>query len=116
MIKTKELLSQWRAQLSIGQCASTIKAKNCPGGLLGRIKRTKGQVIVFDITTYTNQVKIQTSLCKELPQWADLIKSQPTIMDGFAWTRQDYIYLYYSYFHMVVEKLRRIVESEISNE
>jgi hypothetical protein len=107
--KIKELLKQWTACISTGQHMSLMKANDLDGGLDGRIRRVTGQPVIFDIKTYENQTHIQNSLCAELPQWSDLIRSQPAIMDGWHWTRGDFIHLYFEHFRVVVEKLTRIV-------
>ncbi len=107
--KILELLEQWSNTIKDGECASISKAETSDGGINGRIKRTKGQPIIFDSKTYDNQKSIQNSLCQELPQWGDLIRSQPELMDGYAWTRKDFIELYFEHFSLVIEKLTKIV-------
>jgi hypothetical protein len=102
------LLREWVCLITRGETISKEKADKSLGGLLGRIKRTKGQPVVFDFETHNEQLKIQDELCSELPAWADVIRSQPEIMDGHPWTRGDFIELYYSHFRLVVEKLQKI--------
>lgn len=106
------LLYQWMGVTSKGKIASQKKAEKSIGGLCGRIKRTVGQPVIFDIETYDRQKSIQDMLCKELPQWADLIRSQPAIMDGYSWTRNDFIDLYFEHFDLIIEKLQRIIEKK----
>lgn len=103
------LLYQWKEVINKGKIVSKEKAEKSAGGLLGRIKRTIGQPVVFDILTYDRQRNIQSLLCKELPQWADLIRSQPEIMDGYSWTRNDFIDLYFEHFNLIIGKLQRII-------
>lgn len=103
------LLYKWSDIIIKGKLISKEKAQRTINGLAGRIKRTTGQPIVFDIETHNQQQIIQNSLCLELPQWADLIRSQPAIMDGYSWTRNDFIDLYFEYFSLIIEKLRRII-------
>ena len=107
--KVRKLLEQWSDAIKDGECASISKATTNEGGINGRIKRTTGQPIIFDEHMYDNQKNIQNSLCKELPQWGDLIRSIPELMDGYAWTRKDFIELYFEHFRLVVEKLTKIV-------
>lgn len=108
--KVQKLLKQWTALIENGECISKTKAEKNTDGLMGRIKRTTGQPIIFDLETHENQKEIQNSLCQELPQWSDLIRSQPEIMDGYSWTRSDFIELYFGHFKLVVEKLKRIID------
>lgn len=108
-VKIKILLEQWTDLINIGEQISKEKASKNADGLSGRIRRTTGKPVVFDSETHEDQRAIQNLLCKELPQWADLIHSQPAIMDGYAWTRNDFIDLYFEYFRFVVSKLQRIM-------
>lgn len=111
--KIEKLLRQWTVLLDTGEPISKDKAEEIPGGLGGRIKRTTGQPIIFDIQTYNNQVSIQTSLCQELPQWSNIIRSKPEeIMDGYPWTRNDFIELYFNHFRLVIEKLWKIIDKQ----
>ncbi len=109
-IKVRELLKQWTTLINMGEQASKTKAEKSPDGLLGRIKRTTGQPVIFDFETYDDQRIIQNSLCMELPQWSNVIRSKPEVMDGYQWTRSDFIELYFGHFRLVVEKLRRIID------
>ncbi len=102
------LLREWTCLISKGEEISKEKAGKSKGGLFGRIKRTRGLPVIFDCGTHTTQLKIQEELCGELPAWADVIRSQPEIMDGHPWTRGDFIELYYSHFRLVIEKLQKI--------
>lgn len=106
----RALLKRWSILLEIGEQASKTKAAKGGDGLITRIKRTTGQPVIFDLDTYEDQKKIQNSLCIELPQWSDIIHSKPEIMDGYAWTRGDFIELYYEHFRLVVDKLKRIID------
>ena len=108
--KIKTLLNKWVELIDTSKQISIKKASNAQGGLLGRIKRTTGKPVIFDSKTYDEQKTIQKSLCEELPKWADIITSQPQIMDGYPWIRKDFIELYFSHFDLVVEKLQRIVD------
>ncbi|KKN91110.1 hypothetical protein LCGC14_0219750 [marine sediment metagenome] len=105
-----KLLKKWDATIDIGEQVSKMKAQKNVGGLMGRIQRTVGRPVIFDTQTLDDQKIIQNSLCKELPQWSDVIRSQPEIMDGFKWTRGDFIELYFGHFRMVVEKIRKIID------
>lgn len=109
-VKVQALLKQWEIILEIGEQAAKTTAEKSTNGLLGRIKRTTGQPVVFDLTSYEKQKIIQNDLCKELPRWADVIRSKPEIMDGYSWTRKDFIELYFDHFQLVIEKLKRVVE------
>ncbi len=109
--KVSKLLYRWHTVIDAGEKISKKKAERIiDGGLTGRIKRTTGQPVVFDIETYEYQKSIQNDLCKELPQWSDLIHSKPEIMNGYPWIRRDFIELYFGHFRLVVEKLKRIVD------
>lgn len=110
--KIEKLLQQWSMIIDTGEQTSKTKAEALIDGLNGRIKRTTGQPVVFDCETHEGQTKVQDSLCKELPQWSDLIRSQPDIMDGYSWTRSDFIQLYFEHFRLVVEKLKRIIDQK----
>lgn len=108
--RVRELLTKWAISLSNGRKKSIEKAEQNIGGLLGPIKRTKGSPIIFDFESFENQRVIKKQLSEELPEWSSLIASEPAIMDGHAWSRQDFIDLYYSHYDMILEKLQRIVE------
>ncbi len=107
--KVYRLMSEWSMILEVGAEASIQKADKQPGGLSGRINRTTGHPVVFDSGTYQQQLAIQKQLCAELPRWADLIQSQPAIMDGHQWNRKDFIELYYSHYRLVIDKLREVM-------
>jgi len=102
------LLREWKCLVATGEEVSKKNAGKSKGGLFGRIKRTRGHPVVFDFNTHSTQLQIQEELCNELPAWADVIRSQPEIMDGHPWTRGDFIELYYSHFRLVIEKLQKI--------
>lgn len=108
----KELLLEWAELIVDSKKACRRKAKQTAGGLHRRIKRTFGKHVVFDFKTYEEQQKIQKALCVELPEWSDLICSEPEIMNGYSWTSKDFIDLYHSHFNVVVEKLGRILLRE----
>lgn len=110
--KIQKLLKQWSVLIDHGEYMSRIKAEKNTDGLMGRIKRTKGPPIVFDLETHEHQKEIQKSIRKELPQWSDIIFSEPEIMHGYSWTRNDFIELYFEHFRMVVEKLQRIIDKQ----
>ncbi len=105
----QELLAQWVELIVVGERVSIEKASKNNEGLNGRIRRTTGKSVIFDFESYDEQVRIQNLLCKELPQWADVIRSQPEIMDGYSWTRRDFIELYFGHFRLVIEKLKKII-------
>lgn len=109
-----KLLDLWTNILNKGESVSKEKASRNCGGLEGRIRRTTGKPVIFDSVTIEKQGVIQNSLCKELPKWADIIRSQPEIMDGYAWTRKDFIELYFRHFHIVIEKLHKITRRSVS--
>lgn len=108
-VKIQALLKRWTDLVDTGEQASKKKASKNGNGLLGRIRRTTGKPVIFDFETHEDQQTIQNSLCQELPQWADLIRSQPEIMDGYPWIRGDFIELYFGHFRLVIEKLQRII-------
>lgn len=108
-VVVKELLVEWAELIVDSKKACLKKANRTAGGLYRRIKRTSGKPVVFDFKTYEEQQKIQKALCVELPEWSDLIRSEPEIMDGYSWTIRDFIDLYHSHFTVVVEKLDRIL-------
>ena len=107
--KVQKLLNKWITIIEVGELASTMNAAKMRGGLDGRLKRTTGSPVVFDEISYVEQRTVQNQLCKELPQWSNVIRSNPEIMDGYSWTRNDFISLYYNHFRLVVEKIRQIV-------
>jgi hypothetical protein len=105
-VKIQELLEQWTELNNTGERIAKEKiGKNSPGQ---RIKRTTGAPVVFDFKTHKTQQTIQNLLCQELPQFADLIRSTPEIMDGYPWIRSDFVELYFSHYRVVVEKLKRL--------
>lgn len=108
--KVQTLIRKWSGLIDVNEAISKEKADQNTDGLRGRIKRTIGTPIVFDLKTHKDQQKIQNALCQELPQWNSLINSQPEIMDGHAWLRGDFIELYAEHFRIVVEKLKRITD------
>lgn len=105
----KKLLLEWEELIVDSKKACLKKANQTVGGSYRRIKRTSGKPVVFDFKTYKEQQKIQQTLCSELPEWSDLIRSEPEIMNGYSWTTKDFIDLYHSHFTVVVEKLGRII-------
>lgn len=107
-VKVQQLLDRWDTLLEMGERASKEKASKNKGGIEGRIARTTGTPVIFDFETFGDQNSLQALLCQEIPQFADLIHSKPEIMDGHAWTRGDFIELYFGHFRLVVEKLRRL--------
>lgn len=112
--KVHQLLIEWSMLIETGSKTSIQKASEHPGGLSGRINRTTGNPVIFDSDIYKQQLIIQKQLCIELPRWADLICSQPAIMNGHKWNRKDFIELYYSHYLLVVEKIEHIV-NDIAN-
>lgn len=109
-VSVMQLLDQWYHLLNTGEKASKRKAMQNTGGLIGRIQRTTGSPVIFDSDTCEKQRKIQSDLCKELPKFADLIRGEPEIMDGYAWTRKDFIELYFEHYRIVIEKLKRLIK------
>ena len=112
VVVVKELLAEWTELIVASRKACLKKASKTPDGLRRRIKRTSGKPVVFDFTTYEQQKRIQDALCVELPEWSDLIRSEPEIMNGYSWTSGDFIDLYHSHFTVVVEKLGRVLLQE----
>lgn len=106
----RTLLERWITSIDAGEKISKNNAKKLPDGLLGKIKRATGQPVIFDLKTHEQQRELQKEIRQECPQFADLILSQPEIMDGFHWTRRDFIELYFSHYRLVVEKLYRIID------
>lgn len=113
-INVRQLLDCWSELLKSGEKIAKEKANKNQNGLDGRIKRTTGAPVIFDSNTFKNQSDIQFLLCRKIPQFANLINSQPEIMDGHPWIRGDFIELYFSYFRLVVEKLRRLISQTTS--
>jgi len=109
--KIKLLLRRWTSLLDDAELIWMEKAEDC-GGLSGRIKRTHGEHIVFDVHTNDEQIRIQNDLSSELPELSHIIKSDPSLMNGFQWQRADYIYLYFEHFRLVVEKISQILNIE----
>jgi len=109
-IKVQTLLQQWIGLIDVSEHKSKMKARQSVTGLDGRIRRTIGKPVIFDFDTYQDQQKIQNSLCQELPHLANIVRSQPEIMDGYQWTRRDFIELYAEHFRLVVGKLQKIID------
>jgi hypothetical protein len=107
--KVLGLLDQWDQLIEAGELASKLKAGKVKDGLNGRIHRTTGMPVVFDFETYNDQKNLQNELCQELPQFANLIRSIPEIMDGYAWARRDFIELYFSHYQLVIQKIRKLI-------
>ena len=108
--KIIQLLNQWETTLYHGELASLENASKIKDGLKGRIKKTTGPPVIFDFDSYDRQGIIQRELCREWPGLTEVILSVPDIMNGYAWTRSDFIELYFSYYRLVIQKLRRIIE------
>lgn len=108
--RINHLLDIWSKLLIVGEELAQDKVTKSNGSLDGRIKRTTGQPVIFDFETYKKQTRIQAELSTELPLLTDLINSQPAIMDGFSWTKRDFIELYFYHYNMVVQKLKDKVE------
>ena len=106
--KVQRMLEDWSLLLEAGEHLAKQKVKKTQDGLEGRITRTTGTPVIFDFGTYNYQKDIQKELCEEIPQFANLIRSVPEIMDGYAWTRGCFIELYFEHFRLVVDKLRRL--------
>ena len=114
--KVYGLMTKWSIIIEIGSEVSIQKATGQPGGISGRISRTTGYPVVFDSKSHKQQLDIQKQLCVELPRWADLIQSQPAIMDGHQWNRKDFIELYYAHYRLVLDKLRQVMNRIASTE
>jgi len=102
-----KLIDLWRDIIDISEKTSKEKADKMVGGLMGRLKRTKGSPVVFDVDTFQAHKEIRKKLCRVMPEYAVMISAEPEIMDGYRWTRKDFIELYHEHFRMVVEKLKR---------
>ena len=109
-IHIRKLLDQWTILLQNGEKMCKKKIEKRPGGLNSRIKRTTGKPIIFDANTYEAQQKIQKTLCMELPHLSHIIRSNPEIMNGYAWLCKDFIELYFLHFRLVVAKIRKAVD------
>lgn len=107
--KIRRLLNRWTTIIEVGELSSRVKASNLDGGVDGRIRRTHGSSVIFDAIHHADQRAVQDDLCKELPGFSDVIRSEPELMDGHAWIRRDFIFLYFSHFKLVVEKIRRFI-------
>lgn len=108
----QNLLREWEICIRQGKLRSRQKAhQQKPDGLSGRLKRTVGKPVIFDFEAYSKQKEIQNSLCKEVPELESLIRSEPEIMDGYSWTREDFIDLYFRHFEIVIERIRRNSEN-----
>jgi len=109
--KVETILSDWIIAIESGRSGSLHKIKRLPDGSHGRIKRTSGNPIVFDAKYHKNMGILRSQLCAELPHLADVIRSDPDLFNGFAWTRGDYVELYFSHYEMVIAKIRRALPS-----
>lgn len=112
--KIMELLNEWEELLVYNKDIWIDKVSAMADGLDGRLKRTNGHPVVFDADNCERQQRFQGLLSQELPELMVIIHSVPDLMDGFAWTRGDYIDLYFEYYQMVIEKLRRHVQKNQS--
>lgn len=109
-LDVQQLLDQWEVLLDVGKKIAIEKANINKDGLQGRITRTTGVPVVFDFGTYQVQNRLQICLCRKTPQFTNLICSQPELMTGYAWIREDFIDLYFEHYCIVVEKLRRLTK------
>ena len=107
------LVQQWEDLIIVGETISKHKAGHQPGGLRGRIKRTKGDPVIFDADSFLRQKVIQKDLCTAMPGKAPLIRSKPELMDGYAWIKIDFIELYFEHYRIVTEKIRAIVNGHM---
>lgn len=105
--KVRQLIDEWDKLLENGEKTAKVKASKNRDGLEGRITRTTGMPVIFDSDTFDRQNNLMAKLCLELPQFRNLIASQPEIMDGHAWIRDDFIGLYFEHFRIVISKLRQ---------
>jgi len=105
--KVQTILDNWETAIELGQAEALGKIKKLPDGLQGRIKRTNGNPIVFALKYHKNMIILRNQLCDELPSLADIIRSDPDLLDGFAWAKGDYVELYFSHYKMIVAKIRR---------
>jgi len=104
--RIKKLLKQWEQLLESGEKIIKKKlSKISDGGLNGRIRRVSGAPVVFDDKINSRQKEIQEKLLVHLPHLAELITSEPAIMDGYSWKRRDFVDLYFSHFRVVVYKI-----------
>lgn len=107
--KIQIILKNWETAIELGRAEVLDKIKKLPNGLRGRIRRINGNPIVFGLKYHKNMTSIKNQLCAELPRLADIIRSDPDLLDGFAWTRGDYVELYFSHYEMVIEKIRQVL-------
>lgn len=113
--RVQQLISRWYNLLEVGEKTAKTKASQNRDGLRGRITRTTGMPVIFDSDTLESQKHLQAELCIELPELTNLINSQPEIMDGYAWIRDDFIELYFRHFRIIIEKLRRLTTDQTTN-
>jgi len=107
--KIKIILENWKQAIILGKKEAIEKINKMPDGKSGRIKRIVGSDIVFDLKYYRNLLAFRDQLCLELPHIADIIRSDPNLLDGYTWTRGDYVDLYFSHYEMVVDKIAQAI-------
>lgn len=101
------LLAKWRKILHTGKERAILKISKLPDKLNGRIKRTDGEPIIFDLESYQQQKSVQRELQKLLPDLSDIITMQPSALEGYEWTREDYVDLYFSHYNLIIDILIR---------
>ena len=106
-VKIRVVLKDWKTAIELGRIEVLDKIKKLPNGLRGRIKRINGNPIIFGLKYHKDMIILRNQLCTELPHLADIIRSDPDLLDGFAWSRGDYVELYFSHYEMVIDKIRR---------
>lgn len=97
----KSFLVVWEQLLETGRIASNKKQKD-PNK---RIHRTTGSPIIFDRSSWKEQINIQKSLTHLMPEYKDLINSEPAL-NGYEWKTSDYIELFFDHYELVIYKLK----------
>ena len=102
------LLTKWHGILIAAKMRIDSKIDQFSNGRDTRIKRTEGRPVVFDLRTAMQQKDIQDQLCVELPQLANVIRSEPAIQ-GYNWKVGDYVELYLQHYQLVIQKVREAI-------
>lgn len=108
-----QLLIQWDGILTAAEVHINEKINKFSEGRHTRIRRTEGRPVVFDFKTALRQREIQDRLGAELPQLANIIRSEPALQ-GYNWKVGDYVELYLQHYRLVIQKIKEVI-ANVSN-
>lgn len=104
--RVQGLIQEWCVILIQGKARAQLRYLTIPKIF---VPRTGPGVEVFDRMFYEEQYEIQMSLCEELPEFIQMMFSEPDL-DNDNWKVNDYIELYLNHYFLVITKIQEILE------